>query len=196
MWAEKTINLSQPLSPAKAEMSRDDLHIRSAEIYRSPESPSRFRREAAIPSRQGPRFDELGGTMGENGIAIFLLQHSQTRVEMHLHSKGLGNHVSLINATCPRTPHIQFLQGHHIGLISRNDICDTPRRQPPIRAKAAAHVVGQYPGHLASFLSNVVRVLQGLLKASPNSDNTVKLQSFPVASRLCTTIFLKKGGTP
>src|SRR5690606_26999043 len=76
-WAQKGIDLRQPLVAAQAEMGIDDLHLDTAHVHRHPESAPGLEARAPRKARKRPGLDEPGGPMGQDGIAILLLQHAQ-----------------------------------------------------------------------------------------------------------------------
>jgi hypothetical protein len=62
--------------------------------------------------------------VGQDGVAVFLLDNPQAGMEMHVHSERLRDRMGLIDPACPETSHVEFLKRDHIRLISRDDIRD------------------------------------------------------------------------
>src|SRR5690606_15182173 len=112
-----------------------------------PESAPGLEARAPRKARKRPGLDEPGGPMGQDGIAILLLQHAQGRVEVHLHAEESGDLMGLIDPVAPRPPDIEFLKRNHIRLAGGDHLRDALRRQAAICPETAMHIVAQDTRH-------------------------------------------------
>ncbi len=96
---------------------------------------------------QGPRLDQPLWQCGQDGVAVLLFLHPQSRVEMEGHLQPLGQPVRLVHAPGARPPDVHLLQGHDIRRLGCDHVGDTGDVQPPVIADAAMHIVGQDAWH-------------------------------------------------
>jgi hypothetical protein len=62
--------------------------------------------------------------VGQDGVAVFLLENPQAGMEMHMHPERLCDRMGLIDPARPETSHVEFLKRDHIRLISGDYIRD------------------------------------------------------------------------
>ena len=76
--------------PAQAEMGVDDLHLGAAELDAGPQGAPRLEARRLAQPGQRLRLDELRGPVGQDGVAVLLLEHPQAGMEMHVHARAPG----------------------------------------------------------------------------------------------------------
>lgn len=136
--AEQDVRLAQPVDTPQAEMGVEDLQAAFSDRHLDPERTTLF-----AYRRQRSSLYQFGREGGEYRIAIPLLLHIESGVEVMLHLEDFGDRMRLIDATGPPSSDIEFLQADNVRLLRRDHLGDAFRCQSPVGADAAVHIIGQ-----------------------------------------------------
>ena len=148
LGAKERVDLRQSLGLAESQVRRDHLDPRAADLDRDPKGAARLQSGSVTKTRKCPRLHELRRPTCQNGVSVFFLHHPQRRMEEHVHAKLAGDGVRLIDAARPNATDVELLKTDDIGLTGSDDLGYPLRRQAPVHAEAAVHVVGEDARHL------------------------------------------------